>query len=35
MYDGPVLAAARLGLALGSGTDVAIVAADMILLATT
>ena len=30
--DGPVLAAARLGLALGSGTDVAIVAADMILL---
>lgn len=30
--DGPALAAARLGLALGSRTDVAIVAADMILL---
>jgi cation-transporting P-type ATPase A/B len=30
--DGPALAAARLGLALGSGADVAIVAADMILL---
>jgi Cu+-exporting ATPase len=30
--DGPALAAARLGLALGSGTDVAIVAADMIVL---
>jgi len=30
--DGPAIAAARLGLALGSGTDVAIVAADMILL---
>ena len=30
--DGPALAAARLGLALGSGTHVAIVAADMILL---
>jgi len=30
--DGPALAAARLGLALGSGTDIAIVAADMILL---
>ena len=30
--DGPPLAAARLGLALGSGADVAIGAADMILL---
>ncbi len=30
--DGPALAAARLGLALGSGADVAIGAADMILL---
>jgi cation-transporting P-type ATPase A/B len=30
--DGPALAAANLALALGSGTDVAICAADMILL---
>ena len=30
--DGPALAAAQLGLALGSGTDLAICAADMILL---
>jgi Cu+-exporting ATPase len=32
MTDGPALAAADLGLALGSGTEVAISAADMILL---
>jgi P-type Cu+ transporter len=30
--DGPALSRARLGMALGSGTDVAICAADMILL---
>jgi len=32
MNDGPALAGAQLGMALGSGTDVAICAADMILL---